>query len=99
MGRKVVSIIIFALLNACPILFLIILCCNRGNLDKAEIKGKIGTLYAGLRPHVKSVWSHSVVFLLRRLLFVIITFALFSQPNLQVQLFILVTLFYITFMH
>ena len=88
----ITSAIILINLNFCPIFFCSILYRNRDNLDKKEIKEKIGTLYSGLKPKKPSVISHSFAFLLRRSLFVLITFSLFKQPGIQVQLMIYMTL-------
>ena len=59
------------------------------------IEQKIGTLYDGLRP-VPNVKINSLVFLMRRSMFVILTFYLFERPNLQVLSMMLMTLIYIT---
>ena len=82
----------------CPFLFLAIMILNKENLHKKEIREKIGTLYNGLRP-VSSVAGHSFVFLIRRSVFVAISFLIFEDPNIQVQLFILLTLLYITYVN
>lgn len=62
------------------------------------IKEKIGTLYNGMRAKVISVKSYSFTFLARRSLFVIITFNLYTQPGIQVQLMIYMTLLYIIYL-
>ena len=85
-----------AVLSACPILFLAILWRNQAHLAKPGVIEKIGTLYNGLRP-ISSVKTYSFVFLLRRSAFVFITFRLFSQPHLQIQLMLLMTMLYITY--
>ena len=92
------SACIVAILNLCPFFFLSVLVRNHENLGKDEIKEKIGTLYNGLKP-IKSVAGHPFVFLLRRSIFVAITFLLFQDPNMQVLLFIWLTLLYITYVN
>ena len=94
--RIILSWTIYAVLNTCPILFLLILWRNQNHLSAVAVKDKIGTLYNGLRP-VSSVKTYSFVFLLRRAAFTIITFRLFKQPNIQIQLIILMTMLYITY--
>ena len=63
-------------------LFLWVLNNNKPNLGKDQIKSKIGTLYGGLNPKKPGVISYSPVFLARRSLFVLLTFALFEQPGI-----------------
>ena len=93
-----ISWTIVGFLNFCPFLFLLILCVNKKNLDKKEVIDKIGTLYNGLRATTTSVTTYSFVFLLRRSVFVTITFYLFLHPNLQLHGMILMTLMYITYL-
>lgn len=78
----IVSWIILVVLNICPFFFLSVLYRNQNHLHKPEIIEKIGTLYTGHNAKRASVMTYSFVFLLRRTLFVVITFALFSQPNI-----------------
>ena len=93
-----ISTFIFIVLNICPFFFLSVMIMNQENLGKDEIMEKIGTLYNGLRP-IKSVVSHSFVFLIRRTVFVLLTFLLFTDPNIQVLLFIWLTLLYIVYVN
>ena len=98
MSQIATSVCIVIVFNICPFFFLSMLVRNQENLGKDEIKEKIGTLYNGLKP-IKSVAGQSFVFLLRRSIFVAITFLLFEDPNMQVLLFIWLTLLYITYVN
>ena len=71
---------------------------SKRKLDEPKVKAKIGTLYNGLDAKKDSVMSYSIVFLARRSLFIAITFALFEQPGLQIQLMIFLTLIYVTYL-
>ena len=97
-SSKAVSIGILVVLNLCPLLFYTIVKRNDTNLDKKEIQAKIGTLYSGLNAKKRSVSTRALVFLLRRSLFVGITFGLFSQPGLQVHFMIFMTMLYIIYL-
>lgn len=51
-----------------------------------------------MRGNRSGVTSYSFVFLLRRSLFVALTFVLYKQPGLQVQLNIYLTLMYLIYL-
>ena len=92
------SATILCILNACPVIFFLAVYRNRDNLNKQVIKDKIGTLYVGLNPLKPLVWSSCLLFLLRRTFFVFLTFYLFSQPGIQVQLMIFSTVTYVIYL-
>jgi len=79
---KIQSWAIIVILNLCPFLFYAIVARNSDNLEKDEIQSKIGTLYNGLKASHSSVKSYSLTFLMRRSVFVAITFLLFSHPGM-----------------
>ncbi len=59
---------------------------------------KIGSLYLGLKTNQKwAAIAYTPIFLIRRLLFVGLTFILAKQPNLQVHLFIYLLLWYVIY--
>ena len=89
---------IIALLNLFPFIFAFIVWSNRSTLDKLEVRDKIGTLYNGLKPKDRTVALYSFIFLVRRSLFIAITFALFEHPGLQLLLMLQKTLFYIIYL-
>ena len=94
----VLASLILAVLNSFPFLFSFIVWRNQANLEKTEIRDKIGTLYNGLKPRNTSVMLYSFIFLVRRSLFIAITFALFEHPGLQLLLMLQKTLFYIMYL-
>ena len=75
--QMTIAAAILVILNLCPFLFCSISAMNWKKLNKPEIKSKVGTLYNGLKAEKYYVMSYSVVFLIRRSLFVTITFTLF----------------------
>ena len=85
------------ILNLCPILFYIIIWRNKYYLNKKDVKEKIGSLYAGLNGDKSRVGTYSTVFLLRRSIFVAMTFALFQFPEIQVLSMLCFTLLYISY--
>ena len=91
------SKVLVILLNLCPLLFYIIICRNKANLEKKEVKEKIGSLYLGLDGTKSKISSYASVFLLRRSIFVIFTFALFQFPELQALLMLCMSLMYIAY--
>lgn len=71
---------------------------NRKNLANPEIKHKIGTLYSGLKAKDPKVMMHSFVFLLRRSVFIVITFLLFNDPGVQLLLMLKMTILYLIYL-
>ena len=67
-------------------------------MDEPEVKAKFGTLYVGLNGKDKSSIGYSFVFLIRRLLFVFLTFAIFGDTGIQIHLMIAMTLVYIAYL-
>ena len=92
-----VNLTLIIILNLCPIFFYIIIWRNKAYLEKKEVKEKIGSLYLGLNGTKSGVSTYSTVFLVRRSIFVTITFALFHLPELQVLLMLCMTLIYIAY--
>ena len=74
---------------------------NRHNLNTEVIQNKIGSMYLGVWLEGKSKFglSLSVVFLIRRSIFVVLTFALFDHPGIQIQLFIASSILYIVYLN
>ena len=64
-----------------PALFGTVLYANRENLNEPGVKDKIGAMYFSFLPDKKYIGSYSVVFLLRRSFFVVITFGLYALPS------------------
>ena len=89
---------ILGALNIAPFIFLFIMIANRDNLEKIEVKDKIGTLYNGLKEKHPKVMIYSFVFLLRRSIFIAITFVLFETPGLQLLLMLKLTLVYLIYL-
>ena len=72
--------------------------CNKKSLEKEAIKNKIGSLYLGLQ--VTTVWQriYSTVFLLRRLLYAVLTITCIHNPNILIHVFLLTNLIYIVYL-
>lgn len=75
---------ILVVLNCCPFVFFLVVYRNRDHLSRKAISEKIGTLYEGFNPRKPLIASYSFFFLLRRSIFVVLTFGLFKQPSIQV---------------
>ena len=89
---------ILAIFNLFPFIFSFVVWKNRLVLEQVEVRDKIGTLYNGLKPKNPNVMIYSFIFLVRRSLFIAITFALFENPGLQLLLMLQKTLFYVIFL-
>ena len=67
-------------LSLCPLIFGMALWRNRHDLNKPEVKEKIGAMYTGLNALKPKSGLYCVVFLLRRSAFVVTTFTLYHYP-------------------
>lgn len=85
--------------TASPVFFVNLMLQYQKELADEKLRGKIGTLYAGLRPEVRSNISYTPVFMLRRVFFVILTFGLLHVPGVQIQVFIFSNVLYIIYMN
>ena len=100
-AQGAISIALFAGLTMCPIFFAYVMCKNYKNLNRYSIQKKIGSMYLGIWLEELNVYSltYSLVFLIRRSIFVVLTFALFSYPGIQIQVFIFSSLLYIIYLN
>ena len=73
--NAIISIVMFCMLVVIPVIFAAILHKHRANLHKSGIKEKIGALYLGMRTTTLSQRLYPSVFLLRRLVYAILTIA------------------------
>ena len=64
-----------------PVLFSVTLLRNRKDLAKEPVRKKIGALYEHHNPEQAFVGTYPIVFLVRRSLFVGLTFALYNFPG------------------
>jgi hypothetical protein len=81
-----------------PLIALCVVHKNYKNLDRPSMVQKIGSLYLGIKTNVKwAALGFTPIFLLRRLIFVAISFALSDKPYLQVHLFIYMLLWYVIY--
>ena len=82
-----IGVVIFLVLLALPFFFAKVVHKNKDNLKKENMKKTIGTLYDGLRvsteKKINPIWWYPVAFMLRRILFIVITVAMFEYPSLQ----------------
>jgi hypothetical protein len=90
--------IVVVVFSAMPFVFIGVLLRNFKNLGNPSMKEKIGSLYTGLKTGDKwATAAYSSIFLMRRQIFIAITFVMIEQPSLQVHLFIYMSLWYITY--
>ena len=99
-AQRACAIGIIVLFWCWPILFASVMYKNYSNLGTEHIKTKIGTMYPGvlLKTNHAFSLSLSIVFLIRRFLFVLITFTLYDHPVIQIQMFILSSIVYIIYL-
>ena len=97
-GFMAQAIVMLVILNiVAPVLFAIALWRNRANLNKVQVKTKIGSLYELHDAAKKYVGTYSLVFLMRRSFFVFVTFAMYRHPGLQIEMMLLSTVGYLCY--
>ena len=94
---KATAITVVLLCQLSPAFFGCVLWRNRNQLDKPQVKQKIGTLYFGFLPTRPYVGTYSVVFLVRRNCFILMTFLLLEHPGLQIQMMLGMTTLYMCY--
>ena len=91
------SFFILISLNLVPFLIPYVFHRYRDTLKEETTRKKIGSLYQTVEPEHNSSKSYPFVFLIRRSIFVLITFSLFIYPALQVQIQLASILLYIAY--
>ena len=91
-GFIVFASIMLAVFNLAIFLISAALWRNRENLSHPNIKNQIGALYELHDATRPLVGTYSVIFLLRRSFFVMITFLMYSYPSLQIEIMLYSTL-------
>jgi hypothetical protein len=81
-GSAVAALVELSIFCICPFLFRYILYKNKINLAKPSMHGKIGSLYLGLKEESAGALMYSSVFMVRRLFFIMLTFAVSAVPCL-----------------
>jgi len=85
------------ILVALPGIYAKVLHKKREDLIKYTVRSRIGALYLGKNEEETAGQVFALVYLVRRLWFTFLTFALASQPHLTVHLFIMNTLHYMIY--
>ena len=87
-----------AVYSLIPAVFYYILRRKRTELWRPSVKAQIGSLYLGINSGSAWALSYSIVFMLRRTLFVLLMFSLIKQPAIQMNLLIYSSIFYIIYL-
>jgi len=95
---SLLAIISGIILVVLPVLYLLVLRRNREQLFMPSVSSRIGALYLGLREKQTSAQAFAIVYLIRRIFFVFLTFTLASTPHLTVQFFMYSILFYMIYL-
>lgn len=99
LGQGMFAIVLILSFVAIPILFSYIMWKNRENLNMLSMRNTIGTLYPGIDTESDFALSYTIVFLARRSLFCIFTFAMYEIPGIQVQVFIYSSVIYTIYLN
>ena len=72
-ANAIIALLVLAVLILLPVLTLRVLCKRKEDLQSEEMREQIGSLYQGLRTNSIIQLLYSTVFLVRRLLFAVVT--------------------------
>ena len=92
-----VASVFMSVLSLAPIVIAIILFRKRRELKEPATRQSIGALYEHFNASKSYVGTYSVVFLVRRSLFVLTSFALYRLPGWQVQVMLMMTVAYLCY--
>ena len=84
-------------MNLMPMVFAVTLFRHRASLGLESTKQKIGSMYQTVQPKDAATLCYPPIFLLRRSLFVALSFALFNYPSIQTQLQLFTIVLYLTY--
>ena len=99
--QGVSSILLLVLLSFCPIVFVVVLYKNYLNLAWLSIEKKFGSMYMGVYLETMDIYplTYSIIFQLRRIIFVFLTFFLYNYVGIQLQVFIYTNVLYIIYLN
>ena len=96
--KLAINIALLTFLTLIPFIFQRILYKRRKILHKDSVKKKFGSLYLGIRTKSASEYAYSMVFLIRRLIYSVITVSCLQNPNICIHVFLLTNLLYIYYL-
>ena len=100
LGQGIASTLLLTILAIFPFVFAVILWKNYKHLSDEAVRKKFGSLYIGAYLDNKVYpLTYSIIFLIRRSLFSLLTALAFEYPSLQVQLLIFSTILYIIYLN
>ena len=101
MSQGSFAVLCVAILYACPFVFGYTMFSRTSDLPYRPFVKKYGTMYQGIWLEEDSVYalSYTIVFQLRRILFVGLMFLLQDYPGIQIQLFIYSSVLYVIYLN
>ena len=93
-GTLATPLIILTFIALSPAYFYLILRNNYNSLPKPSMVKKIGSLYLALKDKEKWALAYSPIFMMRRIIFIAITFGLANFATFQVLALIIITVLY-----
>jgi len=86
------------MLLALPLVYAIVLKKKRDYLLVTSVRDRIGSLYLGKKETETSAIAFVIIYLLRRILFVVLAIVLATQPHILVHMVMLSNLFYMMYL-
>lgn len=98
MNQGASSIAIVTVLVLLPFIYVYVMCKNSVHLALWSKKERIGSLYVNMNEEKGIALAYSIIFLFRRCFFVFVTFQLTSYAHLQIQLWVLSNVLYLSYL-
>ena len=96
--NSTITILTLLILLSIPALFARLLHKNRAELQSEPMKAKIGSIYLGIRTSNFAQRFYSSAFLIRRMLYALLTILCINNPNILIHVFLLTNILYTVYL-
>ena len=95
--NAIVCILLLTFISIIPFIFMRILYKKRKTLHKSRVRKKLGSLYLGIKTKNSIEYSYSMVFLIRRMIYAILTATCLNNPNICIHIFLFSNIMYLVY--
>ena len=95
--NAIVCILLLTMISIIPFIFMRILYKKRNILHKRRVRKKFGSMYLGIRTKNSIEYSYTMVFLLRRMIYAILTATCLQNPNICIHIFLFSNIMYLVY--
>ena len=95
--NAILCILLLTIISLIPFIFMRILYKNRKILHKTRVRKKLGSMYLGIRTKNSIQYSYTMVFLIRRMIYAILTATCLQNPNICIHIFLFSNIMYLVY--